>query len=103
MGSMLFPQDMYHTPDSRGFPKLLQEKGYEVRELPPTKVKRTALADLMPWTCDEKTNAQIHNLKDFGRATVQGRTYTEAYWRGANIMPLLRIMIEHALAHLIML
>ena len=84
MGSILFPQDMYHTPHSRGFPKLLQEKGYEVRELPPTKVKRTALADLMPWTCDEKTNAQIHNLKDFGRATVQGRTYMEAYWRGGK-------------------
>jgi len=79
-----FPEDMYHTPDPAGFQDLLTGNGYEVRELNSKAIRKTALADLMPWVCPEVGEMQIHELPDLGRVTVRGRTYTQAHWQGGR-------------------
>ena len=73
-----FSNDMYHTPDPSRFPTMLAEHGYQVRDLEDEQTKQTALADLMPWPCDEESQMQIHEMRDFGRVAVKIRTYTEA-------------------------
>ena len=84
VGVMPFPSDMYHTRDPDGFQDLLRDQGYKVRELPSQKTTKTALADLMPWDCGAQTHMQIHNMRDFGKVAVKGRTYTEAHQPGGK-------------------
>ena len=73
-----FPDNMYHTNDPRGIPDALEEKGYQVRAIEQPRTIRKALADLDPWGCDNDARTRIHELADFGKVLVKGRTFTEA-------------------------
>jgi len=79
-----FPEDMYHTNNPEEIPQALRDKGYKVREITRPQTIRKALADLDPWGCDDEATRQIHDLGDFGRVAVRGRTYTETYHPGGK-------------------
>jgi len=82
-----FPDNMLHTRDPRQMPRILEQRGYEVRSITNPQVIRKSLAELDPWGCDDDALKNIHELDDFGKVAVRGRTFTETYHRGGRYYP----------------
>ena len=82
-----FPDNMLHTRDPRQMPRILEQRGYQVRSITDPRVIRKSLAELDPWGCDDKALKNIHELDDFGKVAVKGRTFTETYHRGGRYYP----------------
>jgi len=82
-----FPDNMLHTRDPRQMPRILEQRGYEVRSITNPRVIRKSLAELDPWGCDDDALKNIHELDDFGKVAVRGRTFTETYHRGGRYYP----------------
>jgi len=82
-----FPDNMYHTRDPRQMPRILEQRGYQVRSITDPQIIRKSLAELDPWGCDDEALKNIHELDDFGKVAVRGRTYTETYHRGGRYYP----------------
>jgi len=82
-----FPDNMLHTRDPRQMPRILEQRGYQVRSITDPRVIRKSLAELDPWGCDDEALKNIHELDDFGKVAVRGRTFTETYHRGGRYYP----------------
>jgi len=82
-----FPNNMYHTRDPRSMPRILEQRGYQVRSITSPQTIRKSLAELDPWGCDDEALKNIHELDDFGKVAVRGRTYTETYHHGGRYYP----------------
>jgi len=79
-----FPDNMYHTRNPRQMPRILEQRGYQVRSIMNPQTIRRSLAELDPWGCDDEALKNIHELDDFGKVAVRGRTYTETYHPGGR-------------------
>jgi len=82
-----FPNNMYHTRDPDGIQSELGLHGYQVRSITKPQIIRKSLAQLDPWGCDDERQTNIHELPDFGKVAVQGRTYTQMYHKGGRYYP----------------
>jgi len=82
-----FPPNMYHTRNPRSMPRILEKNGYQVRSILNPQIIRKSLADLDPWGCDDDALKNIHELEDFGKVAVKGRTFTETYHHGGRYYP----------------
>jgi len=82
-----FPPNMYHTRNPRSMPRILEQRGYQVRSIMNPQTIQKSLADLDPWGCDDDALKNIHELEDFGKVAVKGRTYTEEYHPGGKYYP----------------
>jgi len=82
-----FPPNMYHTRNPRSMPRILEQRGYQVRSIMNPQTIRKSLAELDPWGCDDEALKNIHELDDFGKVAVKGRTFTETYHRGGRYYP----------------
>jgi len=82
-----FPKNMYHTRDPDGIQSELTLRGYQVRSITKPQIIKKSLAQLDPWGCDDEARKNIHELPDFGKVAVRGRTYTETYHKGGRYYP----------------